>query len=74
MLNIILIYSISITILLLLLIFINRLIFYGKKNPKVPTTTIIDKIIRQTRPPKIKDDTHPENRFFFGDSSYKNIF
>lgn len=72
MLNIILIYSISITILLLLLIFINRLIFYGKKNPKVPT--IINKIIRQTRPPKIKDDTHPEKRFFFGDSSYKKIF
>ena len=68
MLNIILI-CISITILLLLLIFINRILFYGKKVPTIQPLTIK----KQTKPPRIDDNSHPENRFYFGDSSYKNI-
>ena len=62
MINKLLVYLVSICIIVIVIVFINRVIFYRSKNILQHSTTKRKKKLL----PKIIDEINPEKKFFFG--------
>ena len=69
MINQILIYLVSISILTIILIFINRVIYYTE-NTNIPKPT--HKRKHKPNLTRIKDNVHPEKKFYWGNHEFEN--
>ena len=74
MINQLLIYSISISMLVIILVFINRVIYYSDRNYNIPTTKHpIKPTTTSSYKPKptanlILNNVHPEKKFYWANN------